>query len=94
MRSWFDKAKVQFGGKLAQNAGWSFLGQTMSTILQAGCFVIIARLLGSTNYGIYTAALRWSRSSANIAHWDPGSYFCGVLARIGVPFPSTGETSS
>ena len=57
MRSWFDKAKVQFGGKLAQNAGWSFLGQTMSTILQAGCFVIIARLLGSTNYGIYTAAV-------------------------------------
>ena len=29
----------------------------MSTILQAGCFVIIARLLGSTNYGIYTAAV-------------------------------------
>ena len=57
MRSWFDKATVQFGGKLAQNAGWSFLGQTMSTILQAGYFVIIARLLGSTNYGIYTAAV-------------------------------------
>jgi O-antigen/teichoic acid export membrane protein len=56
VRSWFDKAKVQFGGKLAQNAGWSFLGQMMSTILQAGYFVIIARLLGSTNYGIYTAA--------------------------------------
>ena len=56
MKSWFDRAKRQLTGKLARNAGWSFFGQTTSTVLQAGYFVVIARLLGSTNYGIYTAA--------------------------------------
>ena len=56
MKFWFDRAKVQLSGKLARNAGWSFLGQTTSTVLQAGYFIVIARLLGSTNYGIYTAA--------------------------------------
>ena len=56
MTPWFDRAKMQLTGKLARNAGWSFFGQTTSTVLQAGYFVVIARLLGSTNYGIYTAA--------------------------------------
>lgn len=42
--------------RLARNAVWSFLGQGVSIVLQAGYFVAIARLLGSTNYGIYTAA--------------------------------------
>jgi O-antigen/teichoic acid export membrane protein len=41
---------------LARNAGWSFLGQGLGVVLQAGYFIVIARLLGSTNYGIYTAA--------------------------------------
>ena len=56
MRSWVDKARVQLSGKLARNASWSFFGQMVSIVLQAGYFVVIARLLGSTNYGIYTGA--------------------------------------
>jgi O-antigen/teichoic acid export membrane protein len=56
VRSWVDKAKVLLSGKLARNASWSFFGQMVSIVLQAGYFVVIARLLGSTNYGIYTGA--------------------------------------
>ena len=41
---------------LVRNAGWSFAGQGLSIVIQAAFFVIIARLMGSTNYGIYTAA--------------------------------------
>jgi O-antigen/teichoic acid export membrane protein len=52
----FAKLKSKFNTKLVRNAGWSLLGQGTSIIVQAGYFVMIARLLGSTGYGIYTAA--------------------------------------
>lgn len=42
---------------LARNAGWMFLGQGMAFVVQALYFVIIARLLGSTQYGIYVGAV-------------------------------------
>ena len=94
MRSWFDKAKVQLSGKLARNAGWSFLGQTMSTVLQAGYFVIIARLLGSTNYGIYTAAFAFVSIVSQYSSLGSGFVFLRRVSADPVPFPSTGETSS
>ncbi len=94
MRSWFDKTKLQLGGRLAQNAGWSFLGQTVSTILQAGYFVIIARLLGSTNYGIYTAAFVLVSIVSQYSALGSGIIF---LRRVGADpnsFAEYGEISS
>ena len=41
---------------LAKNAAWLFMGQGLSFVLQAGYFIVLARLLGSTEYGIYAAA--------------------------------------
>lgn len=41
---------------LARNAAWLFMGQGTSFLLQAGYFIVIARLLGSSEYGIYAAA--------------------------------------
>jgi O-antigen/teichoic acid export membrane protein len=41
---------------LAKNAVWLFMGQGLSFVLQAGYFIVLARLLGSTEYGIYAAA--------------------------------------
>ena len=41
---------------LAKNAGWMFAGQGLSFVLQAGYFVLIARLLGTVEYGIYAGA--------------------------------------
>ena len=38
---------------LAQNAGWIFLGQGLSLVCRAVYFVLLARLLGRTEYGVY-----------------------------------------
>jgi O-antigen/teichoic acid export membrane protein len=38
---------------LARNAGWIFLGQGLSIACQGLYFILLARLLGSTEYGIY-----------------------------------------
>lgn len=43
-------------GSLGRNAAWVFLGQGMSFCLQAGYFILLARLLGSTQYGIFVGA--------------------------------------
>ena len=41
---------------LARNAGWLFAGQGLSFFVQAAYFVVLARLLGSAQYGILAAA--------------------------------------
>jgi len=41
---------------LARNAGWMFAGQGLGLVLQAGYFVVLARLLSSHEYGIYVGA--------------------------------------
>ena len=46
----------QLRSRLAQNAGWIFLGQGLSFSVQAGYFVLLARLLGASQYGIFVGA--------------------------------------
>jgi O-antigen/teichoic acid export membrane protein len=41
---------------LARNAGWVFVGQGIGLLLQAVYFVLLARLLGTREYGIYAGA--------------------------------------
>ncbi len=41
---------------LARNAGWMFAGQGLGIVMQAGYFVVLARLLSSREYGIYVGA--------------------------------------
>jgi len=43
--------------KLAHNAGWMFLGQGLSIFCQGIYFILLARLLGVTEYGIYAGAM-------------------------------------
>jgi O-antigen/teichoic acid export membrane protein len=42
---------------LARNAGWMLVGQGLSIICQGLYFVIVGRLLGATEYGIYVGAV-------------------------------------
>jgi O-antigen/teichoic acid export membrane protein len=42
---------------LARNASWMFLGQAVSFGVQAAYFVLLARLLGLVQYGIYAGAV-------------------------------------
>jgi O-antigen/teichoic acid export membrane protein len=46
----------QLRGKLARNASWMFLGQGVSFVVQACYFVLLARLLGADQYGIFVGA--------------------------------------
>src|ERR1700683_1475943 len=42
---------------LARNAGWMLIGQGCSFLLQAGYFVLLARLLGVREYGVFAGAM-------------------------------------
>jgi len=42
---------------LVRNASWMFLGQGLSIVCQATYFILLARLLGSTEYGRYVGAV-------------------------------------
>lgn len=42
---------------LARNAGWMFVGQGLSVFVQAIYFVLVARLLGSEEYGVFVGAM-------------------------------------
>ncbi len=41
---------------LARSAGWMVVGQSLNLILQAGYFILLARLLGVEEYGIFAGA--------------------------------------
>jgi O-antigen/teichoic acid export membrane protein len=47
--------KIQ-NSALARNAGWVFVGQGLGFVLQAAYFILLARLLGTKEYGIYAGA--------------------------------------
>ena len=42
---------------LVRNAGWMFAGEGLSLVCQASYFILIARLLGSAEYGRYVGAV-------------------------------------
>lgn len=42
---------------LARNTGWLLIGQVISVICQSAYFVLIARLLGSAEYGVFVGAV-------------------------------------
>ena len=56
-----DRFRKEWGSichsSLAHNAGWMFLGQGLSVICQGAYFILLGRLLGSTEYGIYVGAV-------------------------------------
>jgi O-antigen/teichoic acid export membrane protein len=41
---------------LARNAGWMAIGQGFNILLQAGYFILLARLLGVSEYGVFAGA--------------------------------------
>lgn len=53
MRSVQDGWSALLSNSLAQNAAWILLGQGMSILCQGAYFVLLARLLGPVEYGVY-----------------------------------------
>jgi len=60
---------------LARNAGWMMFGQCMGYVLQAGYFVILARLLGVVQYGIFAGAFAFVNLVARYSTLGTGTLF-------------------
>jgi O-antigen/teichoic acid export membrane protein len=60
---------------LAQNAGWMVVGQGAGFLLQAGYFVLLARLLGSTEYGIYAGTFALVSIASQYSALGSGTVF-------------------
>ncbi len=60
---------------LAQNAGWMLLGQGLNLLLQAGYFILLARLLGVKEYGIFVGALAFVSLAAPYSALGSGLLF-------------------
>jgi O-antigen/teichoic acid export membrane protein len=60
---------------MAQNAGWLFAGQGLGLVLQAGYFVLLARLLGPLQYGIYAGAFAFASLVAQYSALGTGTVF-------------------
>ena len=76
-------------GSIASGLLFPMLAGNLITIAVSGLmFIIIARLLGPSNYGIYTLAIGFYSIIDSVGHMGIGSYFNRYLAE----FNESGET--
>jgi O-antigen/teichoic acid export membrane protein len=55
--AWLAKeVRVIRGSRMGRNAGWMLIGQGLNLLLQAGYFILLARLLGAREYGVFAGA--------------------------------------
>jgi O-antigen/teichoic acid export membrane protein len=57
MNLFWKEYNLACSSSLAHNANWIFLGQGLSYAFQAIYFILLGRLLGSTEYGIYIGSV-------------------------------------
>lgn len=60
---------------LARNTGWMLVGQGASLMLQAAYFVLLARLLGVTEYGVFAGAFAFVAIAAPYSALGSGLVF-------------------
>ena len=56
IRLWDELCRLR-SSSLTHNAGWMLLGQGFSVGCYGIYFILLARLLGSTEYGVYVGAV-------------------------------------
>lgn len=54
-----DKIKKMLGTKLFQNGMWLFILQIFNTVVPLLTLPYITRVLGTSNYGIFSLSLNW-----------------------------------
>lgn len=52
-----NRLRRLWASSLARNTGWMLVGQGLNLVFQAGYFILLARLLGVKEYGIFVGAL-------------------------------------
>ncbi|MGD0940003.1 MAG: flippase [Terracidiphilus sp.] len=58
---------------LARNAGWMMVGQGAGVILQAAYFIVLARLLGAVQYGVFAGAFAFTNIAAQYSALGTGT---------------------
>lgn len=60
---------------LVRNAGWMLFGQGLNVLFQGAYFIVLARLLGPTQYGIYAGAIALVTILGNFSTLGSGTLF-------------------
>jgi O-antigen/teichoic acid export membrane protein len=72
---------------LARNAGWMFLGQGLGLMFQATYFIVLARLLGSREYGIYAGTFALVSMASQYSTIGSGTIFLRYVSPDKSKFP-------
>jgi len=72
---------------LARNAGWMFLGQGLGLIFQTTYFIVLARLLGSREYGIYAGTFALVSMANQYSTIGSGTIFLRYVSPDRSKFP-------
>lgn len=56
LRALRNRIRTLWANSLARNAGWMLVGQGINLVFRAGYFILLARLLGVREYGVFVGA--------------------------------------
>ncbi|HEY2470787.1 MAG TPA: oligosaccharide flippase family protein [Terracidiphilus sp.] len=72
---------------VARNAGWMFVGQGTGAVLQAACFIVLARLLGAAEYGVFIGAFAYTGLVAQYSSLGSGTLLLRYVSEDRKTFP-------
>ena len=70
-----------------RNAGWLFAGQGLSFVVQGFYFIVLARLLGTTQYGLLAGAVALVAVVSQYSTFGSGLLFLALRKPRPQPFP-------
>lgn len=75
MESLQNQIRELRSSSLAHNAGWMLVGQAFNLLLQAGYFILLARLLGVREYGVFAGAFAFAAIATPYCSFGSGLLF-------------------
>lgn len=70
-----DQIRALRASSLAHNAGWMLVGQGLNLLLQAGYYILLARLLGVREYGVFAGAFAFAAIATPYSSLGSGLLF-------------------
>ena len=84
-RIWRELRRIR-SSPLAHNAGWMMMGQSVGYLLQGIYFVMLARLLGALEYGIFAGAFAFVNLVGKYSQLGTGTVFLRYVSIDGSKF--------
>ena len=75
------------GSTLVRNSAWMFMGQGLSVVVQAGYFFVLARLLGSMEYGVLVGSIALVLMFSQYSNFGSGLIFLRYVSLDRKSFP-------